>query len=354
MRHIARLDRSDERWVLLLPVYQDWEAVSLLLQQVDRVLTGVGQQARVLLVDDGSPEAAPASLIAHSPQALTSIEVLRLRRNLGHQRALCIGLAYLGAQDTGESVLIMDADGEDKPEDIPRLRERFRQAGGGKVIFAERTRRSEGLLFQAGYALYRFMHWVLTGIRVRFGNFSAVPAALLPALGTSAELWSHYAATVLKARLPYEGLPTARGTRLSGRSHMNLTSLVIHGFTALSVFAESICVRALIGLAALFVLALVAGGVIWATYAGTSAPFQGWGLAAGLVVLAFFVQCGLFLGGTCFVVLFNRSNLSFLPSRDYAAFVAEVTRVSGASPPAPSPSLRSGGGGGEGDGTGLP
>jgi hypothetical protein len=321
---------TPSRWILLLPVYQDWEAAGMVLEHVDRVLAGAGERARVVVVDDGSTERAPSGW-GISGRAITSVEILRLKRNLGHQRAICIGLAYLGARPSTSSgwsepaVIIMDADGEDKPEDLPRLMARFRETGGRKVIFAERTRRSEGVLFSLGYAAFRGLHRALTGIRVRFGNFSVVPAELLPALGASAELWSHYAATVLKARLPYESVPTVRGTRLAGRSHMNLTALVIHGFTALSVFAEAICVRALLALGALLAAAVIAALALAVLYGHSHQAFPGWGVVVGLLVLAFLVQGGMMLAGTSFLVLFNRSNLSFLPSRDYEAFVAEVS-----------------------------
>ena len=73
--------------------------------------------------------------------------MLRLRRNLGHQRAIAIGLTYIQAQMTTayEAVVVMDGDGEDAPEDVPRLLARLEAEGGRSIVFAERTRRSESL-----------------------------------------------------------------------------------------------------------------------------------------------------------------------------------------------------------------
>ena len=66
---------------------------------------------------------------------------------------------------------------EDEPADVPRLLERLRGTDGRTVVFAERTRRSEGLLFRVGYAAYRLFHLLLIGVSVRVGNFSALPFA---------------------------------------------------------------------------------------------------------------------------------------------------------------------------------
>src|SRR5262249_12508418 len=72
--------------------------------------------------------------------------------------------------------------GEDNPEPLPRLLARLETADNPHVIFAERTRRGEGLFFRAFYHLYRVLHLVLTGIPVRVGNFSVMSAPVLERL----------------------------------------------------------------------------------------------------------------------------------------------------------------------------
>ena len=87
---------------------------------------------------------------------------------------------------------------------------------------------------------------LLTGIPVRVGNFSVIPAAQLRRLVVVSELWNHYAAAVFKARTPKATVPTARAPRLAGRSRMNFVDLVTHGLSALSVHSELIGVRLLV------------------------------------------------------------------------------------------------------------
>lgn len=316
------------RLTVLMPLYDDWEAAEQVLRRLDELLDpACGVSASVLLVDDFSPNPAPPGFLSGPFRHLEEAHLLRLRRNLGHQRALCVGLAYLETCADCDAVVIMDADGEDRPEDVPRLLERFRAEGGEKIVFAERTRRSEGLFFRFMYWLYRCLHRVLSGVPVRFGNFSLIPASLLPALSTMSETWSHYTAAVLKGRLPYTSLPTVRGTRLAGKSHMNLTGLTVHGITALAVFAEVIGVRVVFAALGFLLLTLLVLAAIAFIRFGTNLAVPGWATTTSLLMLNLCLDVLIFAGLACLLVLSARTAAGFVPARDYDLFVAGVTRV---------------------------
>jgi glycosyltransferase involved in cell wall biosynthesis len=318
-------DLAARRIMVVIPVYNDWDSAALLLGRLDRVLAERGLAAGVLLVDDGSQEEDPERLVGPFG-SLTWVEVLRLSRNLGHQRAIAIGLTFVHGERPCDTVVVMDGDGEDRPEDVPQLLEALVANGDRKVVFAQRVRRSEGLVFRVFYQVFRLVHRVLTGIAVRVGNFSAVPYASLATFVVVSEAWNHYAAAVFKARIPYTMIPIARGTRLAGRSTMNFVSLVTHGLSAISVFGDVVGVRLLIAtmlgcaLAATELMVVVAARVldlnvpVWAAV---------WG-AAGLVAA---VQLGTAAFVCTFVVLSSRNNLSFLPVRDYKFFVSRVRRA---------------------------
>jgi hypothetical protein len=229
---------------------------------VDASLTDHPVKPRLLFLDDCSDTPVPPDLVKDELKNLLCVESLRLRRNLGHQRAIAIGLCFVHAERPCDAVLVMDADGEDKPADVPRLIQKFLEEGARKVIFAERIRRSEDWTFRVGYLLYRGLHWLLTGVRVRVGNFSILPAEYLETLVVVSETWNHYAASVIKCRLPNRVLPAARGTRLAGRSSMNYVALVLHGLSAISVFAEIVGVRLTLAiLAAVVVSGALLGAV---------------------------------------------------------------------------------------------
>jgi glycosyltransferase involved in cell wall biosynthesis len=271
----------------------------------------------VLLVDDGSPIHLAEELRSAPPPQGGVIEVLRLRRNVGHQRAIALGISYVHDHIPCDALLVMDADGEDRPEDAVRLWQHLRSGSEAAIIFAERTRRSESRLFRVLYRAYQLMHWLLTGIRVRVGNFSLVPARYLPALTTLPATWNHYAAAVFHSRLPYIMIPTQRGKRLDGSSKMNYFSLVMHGFHALSVFCDIISLRLLLA-----VVTVGGGGVAMQVLLPGRVQF-GWSSLFLLVLITL----------VCFLLVLNvlshRNSLDFLPIRDYRYFIEYARPVAG-------------------------
>jgi len=312
------------RLLVLVPIFEDWTAAGLLLPDLDRALEAAHLRATVWLVDDGSIEPAPPGLGTQTYRAIDSVDVLALRRNLGHQRAIAIGLAAAHERFQPSAVVIMDGDGQDAPDDVPRLVAALQERGGRPVVFAERRRRSEHALFQLFYQLYRYGHLLLTGIAVRVGNFSIVPAAQLDRLVVVSELWNHYSAAVFKARLPYEMIPTRRRNRLSGQTRMDFTALVSHGMSALSVHSELIGVRLLV------VTLLVAGVLLFVSAATLAVPktlatVPGWALAVGGLAVLFLAQTVVSAVIFVFLVLHGRSQPLFIPIRDYGYFVRGLT-----------------------------
>src|SRR5262245_23586489 len=136
---------ADLALLVVIPVYNDWDAVSLLLVGLDRALAVAGLTGDVILVDDGSTSAMPSQLGDDTYVAIRRIDVLGLRRNMGHQRAIAIALAFAHERSQFDVVVVMDGDGEDAPDDVPRLLARLRENDGRQIIFAARNRRSEGL-----------------------------------------------------------------------------------------------------------------------------------------------------------------------------------------------------------------
>jgi hypothetical protein len=312
-----------------MPVYNDWEAAVLVCRSLDaacRRLTGV--RVTLYLVDDWSSQPFDETAMSGAWDALASIRMIRLRRNVGNQRAIAIGLSYLYEHTDAAAVVVMDSDGEDKPEDVPVLIEQY-LADPARAIFAERRRRFQGRVFALGYHLYRLVHWVLTGISVRIGNFSIVPRAGVGAIILTSESWSHYAAGAVKARIPIVRIPIDRGRRLAGESKMNVVGLVTHGLSAVSVFRELVGTRLLlasvlssiVGCAFLALLAFLALTHRIALDRLTATLFMLTLLTAVQGVVATFT--------ISFSVLSGSDRAPMLPGRDYQPFIASVTTLHG-------------------------
>lgn len=248
--------------------------------------------------------------------------------HVGHQRAIVLGLAYLHRRGDFDAVVVMDADGEDRPADVSRLVEQFERDDRRVIVFAERRRRTESLLFRVFYWIYRQLHLVLTGLRVRVGNFSILPAAAVASLVAVPETWNHVAAAVFKSRLPYATIPTTRGFRMAGRLQHELRrgwwSTVCR---RLSVFGEIVGVRLMVAAVGLFLLVagLAVGLGAWSLTTRQSVP--GWAVAAGGIAAVLLTQLVVVSFLAAVSILSARNAQNFLPLRDWRYFVRSVCRL---------------------------
>lgn len=311
---------------IVIPIYNDWESVHQLLPLVDEQLQKAGVHADVMLADDGSTLSS-GEIWNFTAKNIRTIRILRLQRNLGHQRAICISLCHLRSQSDCERVLIMDGDGEDSPVDIPRLLSNLESSSSVRVVFAERDKRSEGWLFSLFYTIYRLLHRLLVGHRVRVGNFSVMKRECLESLCTSPELWNHYAAAVFANRQPMAFVSTNRAKRLAGESRMNFPALVMHGLSALSVFSDRISTRLLIVSAFATVTTLVGMVAVLLIRLTTGYAIPGWATNAFGILALLLVQIVTFMFTFCFLVLFTRGLSPFIPARDYEYFVLRIEEV---------------------------
>ena len=318
---------SELNWTVLVPVYNDWAAAGLLAEQLDTVFAEHGLRGQLVFIDDGSTEPPPQDFPKIVARKLDKIVILELRKNLGHQRALAVGLVFLNQNNSHGPVLVMDADGEDSPSDIPMLMKEFSRQEGRKIIFAARGRRTEGFVFKLFYQIYRTIHRVLVGFDIRVGNFSAVPAPFLERLVVNSDLWNHYAAAIVKMKLPCTMVPIDRAKRLAGQSNMGFVGLVIHGLSAMSVFGDVVGVRLLIASALLGALTF---GLVLVTVAikfATNLAIPGWATYTTGLLLLLLSECVMLSLIFTFVVLYSRGQSNFVPIRDCPIYVSRARTI---------------------------
>lgn len=313
--------------VVLMPIYDDWESAVVVVDRVHGVLSGAGHRADFLLVDDGSTTEPPGIVRVAAAGPRPSVRVLRLRRNLGHQRAIAIGLSHVQSEGKARAVVVMDGDGEDTPEGVLSLVTKLDETGGRSVIFGARARRTEAFWFRAFYVLFQLTYRALVGRGVRVGNFSVVPAPLLDRLVAVSELWNHYSASIVKARLPHVLVPIDRGHRIAGRSRMNLVSLLVHGLSAVSVYSDVIGLRMLAATFVLAVVTLLALGAVVGIRLFTDFAIPGWATTAAGMLVVILLQAILSMTVFVFITLQGRSALGFLPVRDFSHFVDRVDEL---------------------------
>ncbi len=284
------MNMNQHRLVVVIPVYEDVEASSRLFQEL---AAQFHNDVFVVAVDDGS---------VRQPLDISSLEnagingaILILRRNVGHQRAIAIGLGYVSEHIQPEQrVVVMDSDGEDLPSTISDLLQQLK-ADDVDVVVAQRKSRVESFRFKAFYVVYKLFFNLMTGRAISFGNFMALKAPAVKRLVAMQELSIHVASAVLASKLRTSVCPLDRGPRYAGHSKMNFVGLALHGLKGLMVFAEDVLVR--VGIACALIAALSVIGAISAIVLklmGFSTP--GWfSVALGILVLMLLQTGGLAL-----------------------------------------------------------
>ena len=268
-------------WAVVTPVYEDGDSFASLCRDLARLDAGVSLE--VLAVDDGTIGAPPA--VDAIRDAGLAGRIVRLKRNSGHQTAIWVGLAVAASEPRYAGAIVMDSDGEDRPENVPQLVAAI--GADCNAVVARRGRRTESLPFRLFYRLYRRFFRLLTGREIRFGNFCALDRRALLRLTAMQETRIHLAAAVIKSRLKRVEISCDRGARYDGRSRMNFYDLALHGIRAVAVFDDAVLTRmgaVCAGAAISGVLVFLAGVIL--KLSGQTPP--GWlTFVTGFLVLVF-------------------------------------------------------------------
>jgi polyisoprenyl-phosphate glycosyltransferase len=307
---------------VVMPVLDDWASFAAVVVDLAGQFTRRELAIRVYAIDDGSLAPLALETIDLPPAScIVSLDIIRLALNLGHQRAIAVGLCVVADSLDCDAVVVMDGDGEDRPRDIAALLAAS-GASPGAVVLARRVKRSEPWTFRLWYQVYRLLFYVLTGQAIRFGNFSLLPLPAVRRLVYMPELWNHLAAAIMRSRLPYLEVPIERGRRIAGRSRMNLVRLIVHGLSALSVHTDLIFARVLLAAAA--VAAAAAAGIVAVAMIrfGTRLAVPGWATVVSGDLLIVLVQTLVVVVAATLTMLAGRSNRPIVPIPDARQFIA--------------------------------
>lgn len=307
--------------LIVTPVLNDWPSFAQLKADLSEVGRQHNLRFTIFAVDDGSSE--PTGPI--SSDEFAKVQIVHLVRNLGHQRAIAVGMVEAFRQFENkpyDALVVMDSDGEDPPSDIPSLLKALQQAAEG-IAVATRRRRHATMVFRAGYWIYKQLYRALCSQTVDYGNFCAISPAALQQLVHAPDIWNHLAATVSRQRCAIVRVPHDRAARYAGKPKMTLQPLVLLGMSALSVYIDVILIRMIF---ATLIFATVTGMVIVALvalYLFTDWPIRGWTSILTGVLLAILLQVLAAAVGASFLLLNNRSSIARVPLIELPIFVRE-------------------------------
>ena len=229
-----------KKYIVLIPVYNDWQSMFKLLKEIDFQVSKWNADVSIVIMNDGSTEARPTNEFIL--KNLKLIRIINIKKNQGHARSIATGLKFLFEREKFDHVIVMDGDGEDRPEELNLLFKKSSE-NPNKVITANRIKRSEGLLFKFLYECHKMITLTFTGRLIKFGNYSCLPRDAVSVLLKDASFWSSYSGAVAKLIKDRDHVPSIRGKRFVGPSQMNFIKLLIHSIAIMAVFKNSTIIR---------------------------------------------------------------------------------------------------------------
>ena len=232
-----------KKFIILIPLFNDWKSVSKLLSEIDIVINNWDAEVSVIIVNDASTE--PRTDLDSNYKKIKLVKILNMKKNTVHQRCIAAGLKYIYKNEDFDRVIVMDADGEDRPEELNDFYKKALQ-NPNKTITGNRFKRSEGIIFRVLYEVHKVITLIFTGRLIKFGNFTCLPKNHINQLIHKPFLWNSYSSSVIRTIKDRESIPSTRGLRYVLPSKMNFTALIFHSLAIISVFRSTVIARSII------------------------------------------------------------------------------------------------------------
>ena len=232
-----------KKFKILIPLYNDWKSVSKLLNEIDSQTNNWDAEVSIIIVNDASTE--KKSGLESIFKKIKSVKILNMKKNQVHQRCIATGLKYICENEDFDRIIIMDADGEDRPEELNDFFKKAKE-NPNMTITGNRFKRSEGFVFKVLYEAHKLLTLIFTGKLIKFGNFSCLPKNHVQQLVQKPYLWNSYSSSVVRTIDERTFIPSTRGTRYVLPSKMNFFALIFHSLSIISVFRNAVIIRSVI------------------------------------------------------------------------------------------------------------
>ena len=225
---------------ILIPIYNDWQSISKLLENIDFNLTNFNHEVSVIIVNDASNHDRKNEV--NNFENIHSIKILNMKTNQGHARCIATGLKYIHEKEEFDYVIPMDGDGEDRPEEIKEFINQA-QKKIEKPIVGKRVKRSEDLFFKFCYQSHKLITLTFTGKSIRFGNYTCLPKKTVEKMINEKATWNSFSGSLTKIEKELIEIPSVRGIRYFGPSKMSFINLLKHSLSIISVFKKTVLIR---------------------------------------------------------------------------------------------------------------
>ncbi len=229
-----------KKFYILIPVYNDWQSLTKLLNNIDNEIENINHKISIIIVDDAST--FDRQIDVENLSNINSIKVIIMRENRGHARCIAAGLKYIFEKEEFDYVIPMDGDGEDRPEEIKEFIKTIEITPEQTVVGA-RVKRSEVFIFKICYFFHKIITLVFTGHSIKFGNFTCLTKHTVKKLLNEKATWNSFSGALTKVEKNKISIPSTRGERYFGPSKMSFSNLINHSLSIISVFKKAVLIR---------------------------------------------------------------------------------------------------------------
>ena len=228
------------KFKILIPVFNDWQSLSKLLNNIDNEVQNINHEISIIIVDDAST--FDRQLETADLSNINSVKILVMKENRGHARCIAAGLKYILEKEEFNYVIPMDGDGEDRPEEIKEFIKTL-ENNPDKTIVGERVKRSEAFIFKLCYFFHKLITLVFTVHLIKFGNFTCLTKSTIEKLISEKATWNSFSGALTKVEKNKISIPSIRGERYFGPSKMSFSNLLKHSLSIISVFKNAVLIR---------------------------------------------------------------------------------------------------------------
>ena len=232
---------------ILIPIYNDWQSVFKLLENINSKVSKLNDEFSVIIVNDASTESRPEFSV--DLNNLNSIQIMNMKENKGHARCNAAGLKHINEKEDFDYIIPMDGDGEDRPEELGLLIEKIKDYPD-TVVTADRVKRSEGFIFKFCYLAHKYLVFIFTGQTIKYGNYTCLPKSAVNAMVNEPATWSSFSGSLAKTVKDKKFIPSERGIRYFGPSKMSFINLLKHSLSIIAVFKTTLLIRSILFLIA--------------------------------------------------------------------------------------------------------
>jgi hypothetical protein len=225
---------------ILIPVYNDWQSVFKLLDEINSLLVDSKFQISAIIINDASNHDRVNE--DKNFENIKSIKILNMKINQGHARCIATGLKYINEKEDFDFVIPMDGDGEDRPQEIIDFINQIKNSNN-KPIVGQRIKRSENLIFKICYQIHKLITLTFTGKSIKFGNFTCLSKDTVKKMVNEKATWNSFSGSLTKVERDLISIPSTRGTRYFGPSKMSFSNLLKHSLSIISVFRNTVLIR---------------------------------------------------------------------------------------------------------------